>query len=67
MIIGEIRRYLRDNSALRVSRSLRDTAYKALQAKEAFVREHQREPDIIELSKALDMPKDCLLYTSRCV
>ena len=58
MIIGEIRRYLRDNSALRVSRSLRDTAYKALQAKEAFVREHQREPDIIELSKALDMPKE---------
>ena len=42
MIIGEIRRYLRDNSALRVSRSLRDTAYKAMQAKEAFIREHQR-------------------------
>ena len=40
MIIGEIRRYLRDNSTLRVSRSLRDTAYRALQAKEAFVREH---------------------------
>ena len=49
MIIGEIRRYLRDNSTLRVSRSLRDTAYRALQAKEAFVREHQREPDIVEL------------------
>ena len=58
MIIGEIRRYLRDNSALRVSRSLRDTAYKALQAKEAFVREHQREPDIMELAKLMDMPKE---------
>lgn len=58
MIIGEIRRYLRDNSALRVSRSLRDTAYKALQAKESFVREHQREPDIVELAKLLDMPKE---------
>ena len=44
MIIGEIRRYLRDNSTIRVSRSMRDTAYRALQAKEAFVREHQREP-----------------------
>ena len=53
MIIGEIRRYLRDNSALRVSRSLRDTAYKALQAKESFIREHQREPDIVELAKAM--------------
>ncbi|WP_346704416.1 sigma-70 family RNA polymerase sigma factor [uncultured Agathobaculum sp.] len=58
MIIGEIRRYLRDNSALRVSRSLRDTAYKALQAKEAFVRKHQREPDIVELAKLMDMPKE---------
>ena len=47
MIIGEIRRYLRDNSTLRVSRSLRDTAYRALQAKEAFVREHQREPEVV--------------------
>ncbi len=58
MIIGEIRRYLRDNSALRVSRSLRDTAYKALQAKEAFQREHQREPDIMELAKAMNVPKE---------
>ena len=44
MIVGEIRRYLRDNSAVRVSRSMRDTAYKVLQAKEAFLAEHQREP-----------------------
>lgn len=58
MIIGEIRRYLRDNSTLRVSRSLRDTAYKALQAKEAFMREHQREPDIVELAKMMGVKKD---------
>ena len=58
MIIGEIRRYLRDNSAMRVSRSLRDTAYRALQAKEAFVREHQREPDIVELAKLMNVPKE---------
>ena len=62
MIIGEIRRYLRDNSALRVSRSLRDTAYKAMQAKEAFIREHQREPDIMELAKAMDVPKEVVWF-----
>ena len=62
MIIGEIRRYLRDNSALRVSRSLRDTAYKAMQAKEAFIREHQREPDIMELAKAMGVPKEEVVF-----
>ena len=46
MIVGEIRRYLRDNSALRVSRSMRDTAYKVLQAKEQYLSEHQKEPTI---------------------
>lgn len=61
MIIGEIRRYLRDNSPMRVSRGLRDTAYQALQAKEAFMREHQREPDIIELSKAMGIKKEELV------
>lgn len=62
MIIGEIRRYLRDNSTIRVSRSMRDTAYKALQAKEAFMREHQREPTIMELAKALDMKKEEVVF-----
>lgn len=62
MIIGEIRRYLRDNSAMRVSRSLRDTAYRALQAKEAFIREHQREPDIVELAKLMDVPKEEVVF-----
>lgn len=64
MIIGEIRRYLRDNSAIRVSRSMRDTAYRALQAKEAFLKEHQREPTITELAKALDMKKRRLCLRS---
>lgn len=62
MIIGEIRRYLRDNSTIRVSRSMRDTAYRALQAKEAFVREHQREPTIEELSKAMDVPREEIVF-----
>ena len=46
MIVGEIRRYLRDNSSVRVSRSMRDTAYRVLQAKEKYVNEHQREPTV---------------------
>ena len=44
MIIGEIRRYLRDNNSIRVSRSLRDTAYKAIYAKEGYIRRHMKEP-----------------------
>ena len=60
MIIGEIRRYLRDNNPIRVSRSLRDTAYKALQAKERLTREKQREPTITEISKDLEMPEKIL-------
>ena len=62
MIIGEVRRYLRDNSAIRVSRSMRDTAYRALQVKEAFLREHQREPTIAELAKALEMKKEEVVF-----
>ena len=58
MIVGEIRRYLRDNSALRVSRSMRDTAYKVLQAKEKFLAQYQREPTMDEIAKALDMRRE---------
>ena len=58
MIIGEIRRYLRDNSALRVSRSMRDTAYKVLQAREQYVAEHQREPSIEEISKKIGIRRE---------
>lgn len=62
MIIGEIRRYLRDNSVIRVSRSMRDTAYKALQAKEKFIREHQREPTVEELAKQLGLPREDVVF-----
>ena len=59
MIIGEIRRYLRDNNFIRVSRSLRDTAYKALQIKERLTLSNSREPTIEEIAKELDMsPED---------
>lgn len=57
MIAGEIRRYLRDNSSLRVSRSMRDTAYKALQVKEKLIAETQREPDAAEIAKVLGISR----------
>lgn len=53
MIIGEIRRYLRDNSKIRISRSLKDIAYKSLQFKEKYLREHEKEPTIEEIAKEL--------------
>ena len=62
MIIGEIRRYLRDNSPMRVSRSLRDIAYKALQVREAITREKGEEPTIEEIAKALDLPKEDVVF-----
>lgn len=62
MIIGEVRRYLRDNNSLRVSRSLRDIAYRALQAKEAFINEHAREPKIAELAKMLELPEETVIF-----
>lgn len=55
MISGEVRRYIRDNGPIRVSRSLRDIAYKAMQAKEHFITENKREPTIEELSKLTDI------------
>ena len=58
MIIGEIRRYLRDNNSIRVSRSLRDTAYKAMQAKEALTGELGREPTVCEIARRLSMKKE---------
>lgn len=56
MISGEIRRYLRDNSILRVSRSIRDTAYRVLQTKEAYIKEKQKEPSMEEIAKELGIP-----------
>ncbi|MCL2107407.1 MAG: RNA polymerase sporulation sigma factor SigG [Oscillospiraceae bacterium] len=58
MIIGEIRRYLRDNNAVRVSRSMRDTAYHAMQARERLAAEHQREPTVEEIAAALGRKKE---------
>lgn len=58
MIIGEIRRYLRDNSAIRVSRSTRDTAYRVLQAREKLLREQQREPTVEQIARELDIPRE---------
>ena len=62
MIVGEIRRYLRDNSSVRVSRSMRDTAYKVLQAKEKYVAEHQREPSVEEIAKLLDLKREEVVF-----
>ena len=58
MIAGEVRRYLRDNSAIRISRSIRDVAYKVLQCKEAMTADLGREPTLEEVSKALDIPQE---------
>ena len=56
MIIGEIRRYLRDNNPIRVSRSIKDTAYKAMQVKERLIAERQTEPTVEEIAKELQIP-----------
>ncbi|MCD7745066.1 MAG: RNA polymerase sporulation sigma factor SigG [Lachnospiraceae bacterium] len=58
MIIGEIRRYLRDNNSIRVSRSLRDTAYKAIYAKEHYTRTNLREPTVNEIADEIGIPKE---------
>ena len=58
MIMGEIRRYLRDNSAIRVSRSVRDTAYRVLQAREALMAEDQRDPSVEQIAQYLGLPRE---------
>ena len=62
MIIGEIRRYLRDNSTMRVSRAMRDTAYKVLQAKEAYIAQHQKEPTVEEIANILDIKREEVVF-----
>lgn len=62
MIIGEVRRYLRDNNSIRVSRSLRDTAYKAIYARESFIKEYDRDPTMEELAKEIGMKKEEVVY-----
>ena len=63
MIIGEIRRYLRDNNSIRVSRSVRDLAYKAIQMKEKFNKEKGREPTIEEIAKELGVSKEEIAFS----
>ena len=63
MIIGEIRRYLRDNNSIRVSRSVRDLAYKVIQYKEKFNKEKGREPTIIEIAKELSVSKEEIAFS----
>ena len=58
MIIGEVRRYLRDHGMVRVSRSIRDTAYKAMQVKEELTKENRREPTVKEIASAMGCPKE---------
>lgn len=62
MIIGEVRRYLRDNSAMRVSRSIRDTAYHALRERTRLEYEMGREPTVAEIAKALDLPEEEVVF-----
>ncbi len=67
MIVGEIRRYLRDNSAIRVSRSLRDTAYRVLQAREELMRQHQQEPTVDEIAAVLDIPREDVVFSMEAI
>ena len=62
MIIGEIRRYLRDNNSIRVSRSLRDTAYKAIHAKEYYMKQNLREPTVQEIASEIGINKEDIVY-----
>ncbi|MBP3543351.1 MAG: RNA polymerase sporulation sigma factor SigG [Lachnospiraceae bacterium] len=62
MIAGEVRRYLRDNNAIRVSRSLRDTAYKAIYAKEALMKKNQKEPTIMEIADEVGLSKEEIVF-----
>ncbi len=62
MIIGEIRRYLRDYNTIRVSRSLKDIAYKALYVKEKLINTNSKEPTVTEIAKELDLPKEDVVF-----
>lgn len=62
MIIGEIRRYLRDNNTIRVSRSLKDIAYKALYIKEKLINANSKEPTVEEIAKEMDVPKEDVVF-----
>lgn len=67
MIIGEIRRYLRDNNSIRVSRSLRDIAYKALHAREQLIYRNSKEPTIYEIAEELNLPKEDVVFALEAI
>ena len=62
MILGEVRRYLRDNNSIRVSRSLRDTAYKAIYTRENLTKKNQKEPTLCEIASEIGMSKEEVAY-----
>ena len=63
MIIGEVKRYLRDNNSIRVSRSVRDLAYKVIQIKERYTKEHGKEPNVEEIAKELEVTKEDIAFS----
>ena len=67
MIAGELRRFLRDHSPIRVSRSMRDTAYKVLQMREKLMAEAGREPDVETLAKALELPRQEVVFAMEAI
>lgn len=67
MIIGEVRRYLRDNNSVRVSRSMRDTAYHAMQVKEKLINKMNREPTVEEIAKELKLPKETVVLALEAI
>ena len=67
MIAGELRRFLRDHSSVRVSRSMRDTAYKVLQVKEKLSAETGREPDVETIARALDIPRQEVCFALEAI
>lgn len=62
MIIGEIRRYLRDNNSIRVSRSLRDIAYKAIYTRETYMKQYLKEPTVTEIAQEIGIEKEMIVY-----
>ncbi|MCH5300380.1 MAG: RNA polymerase sporulation sigma factor SigG [Ruminococcus sp.] len=67
MIIGEVRRYLRDNNSIRVSRSMRDTAYHAMQIKEQLINKNNEEPSVEQIAKIMDVPKETVVLALEAV
>lgn len=67
MIIGEIRRFLRDNNSLRVSRSVRDIAYRAMQVRERLINENNDEPSVYDIAKELELPKQTVVLALEAI